>query len=74
MMNMLGWLIGKVAVVSSNEVFYIGGSDFLPPPLKGEEESAALELLEQGDEQAKSLLIEHNLRLVVFISKRFENN
>jgi RNA polymerase sporulation-specific sigma factor len=54
-------------------VFYIGGTDVLPPPLKGEEEQAALGQLEQGDEQAKQLLIEHNLRLVVFIARRFEN-
>jgi RNA polymerase sporulation-specific sigma factor len=45
----------------------------LPPPLKGQEEQAALEALEQGDEAAKSRLIEHNLRLVVFIARRFEN-
>ena len=54
-------------------LFYIGGSDFLPPPLKGLEEQMALEQLEKGDEQAKQLLIEHNLRLVVFIARRFEN-
>ena len=54
-------------------IFYIGGSEVLPPPLKGQEEQAALEALEQGDEAAKSRLIEHNLRLVVFIARRFEN-
>lgn len=54
-------------------IYYIGGSDVLPPPLKGEEEQQALEALEQGDETRKSLLIEHNLRLVVFIARRFEN-
>ncbi len=63
----------KLGLVDVHEVFYIGGSDYLPPPLKGSEEMTALELLEQGDEGAKALLIEHNLRLVVFISKRFEN-
>ena len=52
---------------------YIGGSDILPPPLKGEEEKAALAALEQGDEQARQLLVEHNLRLVVYIARRFEN-
>ncbi len=45
----------------------------LPPPLKGEEERLALEALEQGDEQAKRTLVEHNLRLVVYIARRFEN-
>ena len=54
-------------------IFYIGGSDVLPPPLKGQEEQEALEALEQGDEQAKQKLIEHNLRLVVFIARRYEN-
>jgi len=54
-------------------VFYIGGSDQLPPPLKGEEERQTLEALERGDEGAKQLLVEHNLRLVVYIARRFEN-
>ena len=54
-------------------LYYIGGSDILPPPLKGEEEKAALAALEQGDEGAKQLLVEHNLRLVVYIARRFEN-
>lgn len=54
-------------------VYYIGGSDVLPPPLKGEEERSALEALEQGDPEAKQRLIERNLRLVVYIARRFEN-
>ena len=54
-------------------VFYIGGSDTLPPPLEREEESAAIEALEKGDDEARKKLIEHNLRLVVYIAKRFEN-
>lgn len=54
-------------------VYYIGGSDILPPPLKGSEEREALEALESGDQAAKQRLIEHNLRLVVFIARRFEN-
>ena len=54
-------------------IFYIGGNDVLPPPLKGQEEAVALEALENGDEQAKQVLIERNLRLVVFIARRFEN-
>lgn len=54
-------------------VYYIGGADVLPPPLKGEQEASALEGLENGDETAKQLLIERNLRLVVFIARRFEN-
>ena len=54
-------------------IFYIGGSDILPPPLKGAQEQAALEALEKGDEGAKQSLVEHNLRLVVYIARRFEN-
>ena len=63
----------RLGLIRENTVFYIGGADVLPPPLKGVEEQTALEALEQGDERAKQLLIEHNLRLVVFISRRFEN-
>ena len=54
-------------------VFYIGGSDTLPSPLAREDEEAALTALEAGDEEARKSLIEHNLRLVVYIAKRFEN-
>lgn len=54
-------------------IYYIGGSDQLPPPLKGEEERLTLEALERGDENAKQRLVEHNLRLVVYIARRFEN-
>lgn len=54
-------------------IFYIGGSDILPAPLPREQEQVALEALDKGDENAKSLLIEHNLRLVVYIARRFEN-
>ena len=52
---------------------YIGGSDTLPTPLPKEEEAAAIARLEQGDEEARKTLIEHNLRLVVYIARRFEN-
>ena len=63
----------KLGLIPQNAIHYIGGADVLPPPLKGADEQAALEALEQGDEQAKQLLIERNLRLVVFIARRFEN-
>ena len=68
-LTFLSWL----GLIPGREVFYIGGSDILPAPLKGQEEQDALEALEQGDERAKQRLIEHNLRLVVFIARRFEN-
>lgn len=69
MLDLLTWM----GIVKRQGVFYIGGSDVLPPPLKGLEEQETLEQLEQGSEEAKQKLIEHNLRLVVFIARRFEN-
>jgi RNA polymerase sporulation-specific sigma factor len=66
-------LFRRIGLVKPGGVFYVGGSDVLPPPLKGQEETDALEQLEQGSEEAKQRLIEHNLRLVVFIARRFEN-
>ena len=52
---------------------YIGGSDTLPAPLPREEEAILIARLEEGDERAKARLIEHNLRLVVYLARRFEN-
>lgn len=72
MINLWAFL-EKLGFLQGNGIFYIGGSDVLPAPLKGEEERAALEALEQGDESAKQRLVEHNLRLVVYIARRFEN-
>jgi RNA polymerase sporulation-specific sigma factor len=58
----------------SDEVYYIGGSDVLPPPLDSEEEKKLLEEMAlQNSESAKTILIERNLRLVVYIAKKFEN-
>ena len=56
-----------------NSVFYVGGSDTLPPTLEKSEEEELLERLKHGDESVKSSLIEHNLRLVVYIARKFEN-
>ena len=66
-------LLTKIGFLQPDPIYYIGGADILPPPLKGVEEQEALEALEQGDEMAKQRLIERNLRLVVFIARRFEN-
>ena len=56
------------------EVFYIGGSDALPPPLETEEENRCIyELCINENEEARATLIEHNLRLVVYIAKKFDN-
>lgn len=54
-------------------LYYIGGSDVLPAPLKGEDERDAIEALARGEESARQTLVEHNLRLVVYIARRFEN-
>ena len=59
--------------ICDGAVFYIGGTDVLPAPLKRDDEQEMILAMERGDEAAKSSLIEHNLRLVVFIAKRFEN-
>lgn len=72
-MRLWEMILRLLGIKNEEEIFYIGGSDVLPPPLKGQDERDALELLEQGDQQAKQLLIERNLRLVVYIARRFEN-
>ncbi|WAH35524.1 RNA polymerase sporulation sigma factor SigE [Alicyclobacillus dauci] len=58
---------------SPEEVYYVGGSEALPPPLTREEEQYLLERLPSGDEAVRSMLIERNLRLVVYIARKFEN-
>lgn len=72
-MGLMQKLLQWIGVCTVRNVFYIGGSDILPAPLKGQEEQDILERLERGDEDAKQCLIEHNLRLVVYIARRFEN-
>lgn len=59
--------------IRQDEIFYIGGSDVLPPPLSPEQEQKVLTAFMEGSSEARTLLIEHNLRLVVYISKKFEN-
>lgn len=68
-------LISKVRIFIfsiKNDCFYINGPELLPPPLSREEEAEAISRI-KTDDRARSLLIEHNLRLVVYIAKRFEN-
>ena len=56
------------------EVHYIGGADILPPPLESKKEAEMIALLgTEGEKSARSVLIEHNLRLVVYIAKKFDN-
>ena len=63
---------------ADNEVFYIGGADVLPPPLEKEEEILCIQALSEENEkvdysreEARKMLIEHNLRLVVYLAKKF---
>lgn len=57
----------------TGEIFYVNGSDTLPPPLTREEETEVFERLVTHDPDARNCLIEHNLRLVVYIAKKFES-
>ena len=69
----LGERLLRLLGLQPPQVYYIGGSDTLPAPLSREAEDRAIADLAAGDEAARRLLIEHNLRLVVFLAKRFEN-
>ena len=63
----------KKVLKKHNYVFYLGSTDMLPPPLSKEEEIMYVEKSMNGDEEARNILIEHNLRLVVFLAKKYEN-
>ena len=65
--------IARLITRQDQVLYYIGGSDVLPAPLKGEDERDAIEALARGEESARQTLVEHNLRLVVYIARRFEN-
>ena len=60
-------------IFKNDSVYYIGGSDSLPPPLSVEEENENLKLMMEDNQDAKNCLIEHNLRLVVYIARKFDN-
>ncbi len=64
----------KLAMCKDGNIYYIGGTEVLPPPLSAKEENVILNALNsEGSEEARALLIEHNLRLVVYIAKKFDN-
>ena len=73
-MKFLQWLKMVLRRFRAQGVHYIGGSDVLPPPLSPEEEAAAVEANSRGDVAARNRLIEHNLRLVVFLARKFESS
>ena len=68
LLNIIKKILNKV-----NNVFFVGASDVLPEPLTKEEEEKYVILMQQGDVEAKNILIERNLRLVVYLSKKYEN-
>ncbi len=63
----------KMAVSGEEGIYYINGPETLPPPLKSAEENEIMQRIEKGDESAREPLITHNLRLVVYIAKKFES-
>ena len=67
-------VVSRMVMNRSGDVFYIGGNDVLPAPLEPQREAFVLQKLGTGqEEEAKSILIEHNLRLVVYIARKFDN-
>lgn len=68
MKKLLNWILSKY-----NEVFFLGATDKLPPPLEHDEELKLIIKAQNNDINARNKLIEHNLRLVVFLAKRYEN-
>lgn len=68
-----GFTAFKMMIMGSDGVNYINGPETLPPPLKGEEAESIMKRIENGDETAREPLITHNLRLVVYIAKKFES-
>ena len=70
---MIRKLILKILEAIGGNVFYIGGNDVLPPPLSPEEEKKIIKEFTAGSLDARNILIEHNLRLVVYIARKFEN-
>ena len=66
-------IFGLIVQIRRGSVCYIGGSDLLPPPLSREEEIEFMRRIAQGDASARATMIERNLRLVVYIARKFEN-
>ena len=73
-MKIIAWLKRMFFEKEEDVLLYMQGHDVLPQPLDKKAEEEALIAWENGDEEARTLLIEHNLRLVVYIAKRYETN
>ena len=71
MKKFITWFKSLFFIVTS--IFYVGATDMLPEPLSKEMEELYIERMQRGDSSAKDMLIEHNLRLVVFLAKKYEN-
>ncbi len=74
MLKQISRVFKWVKYTEPNEIFYIGGNEVLPPPLNSDEEKHLLEEFAKGSEAARAILIERNLRLVVYIAKKFEGS
>ena len=72
MIKLLKILLGRL-FKKYNELFFVGSTDILPEPLSKEEEEKYVDMFQNGDLKARDKLIEHNLRLVVFLAKKYEN-
>ncbi|MDY2968482.1 MAG: RNA polymerase sporulation sigma factor SigE [Butyricicoccus pullicaecorum] len=66
-------ILACLRALCSGGIYYIGGSEVLPPPLTGQDEADCIARLMAGDPEARDALVEHNLRLVVYIARKFEN-
>ena len=71
-LNKIIFILTKLNIIKPKNIFYMGGVNILPPPLNSDEEMELLQKLE-NDDSIKQILIERNLRLVVYISRKFEN-
>lgn len=68
------WDVFRQFLTQNQFLYYIGKHDILPPPLKGEEERKVIDQAVSGNQKARDTLIEHNLRLVVYVAKRYDNS
>lgn len=66
-------ILARLRALCSGGIYYIGGSEVLPSPLTGQDEADCIARLMAGDPEARDALVEHNLRLVVYIARKFEN-